>query len=765
MKRRRTYLTLPLAACLLPACQGLRYASEERPLLTGHEVVVDGVLVQDEKAIRAELTEAVVPEPNRNFLGMRPSVALHNSVKEPKRPGKGLRNWLKYKVGSPPVYLENVPLNDVLAGLANRLQNRGYFAARARAEVHRSGRRASVTFTVEPGRPHLLRRVIYGDTAAAEEDTLLRLVQEERPLSPLITGQPYHLQALKDERARVIGRLRDRGYVRLEDDGLDFAADTTGGDHQLDLLLRIRPDLTVNERTRYRLNSVRVHGDHDPLVPVQDTLVVDSLRYLDRLGMYRPTTITRGVFLRPGDVASDRRIRQTRDYLNSYGVFSGVQVQLNDVPGRPGLLDVDVRSTPRSRYSLFSELNASVKSTNFAGPGVRVGWKDRDLFRGAELLTVDLNGRFETQFAGEGVGTNAYEVGVRASLDIPRLLLFKALRTARSHVPRTHMVAGYGLFRRVELYGLEFVNLGYGYSWRQDRFIWHEVTLPEISFNNLYYASDDFLDYLDRNPQVRRSFEEQFIVSLGYTWTRSTQRSAKDPNWWLLSLGLDESGNLTSLFSRTVDGPRPEGGYLLFGERYSQYVRFRPELRWSVGVGRHGSQLVSRVKAAVAVPYGNSSTIPYVKQFFSGGTNSLRAFRARSVGPGSYAPDPDSIPSNLLVDQVGDILFEANLEYRFRIGTGYLRGAFFADLGNVWLINEDPERAGGKFDWNTAPDELALGAGFGIRFDPEVIVIRLDLATPLRRPDLPPGDRWTFDDLEPVLWNNMILNFAIGYPF
>ena len=135
------------------------------------------------------------------------------------------------------------------------------------------------------------------------------------------------------------------------------------------------------------------------------------------------------------------------------------------------------------------------------------------------------------------------------------------------------------------------------------------------------------------------------------------------------------------------------------------------------------------------------------------------------MGPGTYAPDPDSIPNNLLVDQVGDILFEANLEYRFPIGTGYLRGALFADIGNVWLINEDPDRPGGKFDWSTAPDELAMGAGFGLRFDPEVIVVRLDLATPLRRPDLPAGDRWTFDDQQPRLSDNFILNFAIGYPF
>jgi outer membrane protein assembly factor BamA len=150
-----------------------------------------------------------------------------------------------------------------------------------------------------------------------------------------------------------------------------------------------------------------------------------------------------------------------------------------------------------------------------------------------------------------------------------------------------------------------------------------------------------------------------------------------------------------------------------------------------------------------------------VKQFFSGGTNSVRAFRARSIGPGTFTSTSES---NVLIDQVGDIKFEANVEYRFTL-SGFVKAAFFADAGNVWLLRDDPQRPGGQFNLGTAMDELAVGAGFGIRFDPEVIVVRLDLATPLRRPDLPAGDRWVFDDQYAKLADNFILNIAIGYPF
>jgi outer membrane protein assembly factor BamA len=300
-----------------------------------------------------------------------------------------------------------------------------------------------------------------------------------------------------------------------------------------------------------------------------------------------------------------------------------------------------------------------------------------------------------------------------------------------------------------------------GYTWREDRRTWHDLQILELSYNNLYFASNEFEEFLNNNPFIRRSFEEQFIIGFGYSYTRSTRRREQQRSWLLYTLGGDEGGNLTSAIFGTTTGPRPEGGYTLLGERFAQYVRFRPELRWYRMLGTRGSMLATRVLTHVAYAYGNSSAVPFVKQFFAGGTNSLRGFRARSVGPGSYVSDATG---NLLIDQVGDIKFEFNMEYRTTL-SGMFKGALFVDAGNVWLWNDDPQRPGGKFSWDRAFDELAMDAGFGLRIDPEIIVVRLDLAFPLRRPDLPQGDRWVFDDLD-SRWNrNFILNIAIGYPF
>ncbi|MGV3636841.1 MAG: BamA/TamA family outer membrane protein [Flavobacteriales bacterium] len=751
-------------ASLLPACTGLKYATEERPLFTGFEVEFSSAPEADERAARIELEGVVTPDPNESVLGLRPLVALYNMTGEPRRKGKGLRHTLKYKIATAPVYIDQVPLADIDAALVNRMNNRGYFSATANHEVIRSGRRATVTFTVVPGRVHRMRTIGYGDTTLAEVDPLHARITRSAQSSTLRAGEPYHLATLVAERERVAVQLRNAGFYRMNADLLEFAADTAVGDHEVDLRLRVKSEVGSDERMRYVIGDVFVHGDHDDVLPPSDTVHVDSLHYINYLGMYRPHTITRGVFLRPGGFFSQRRLDATRQYLSGYGVFSTVAVDLVEDTVMRGLLRADVRLSPQERFSLFNELNAISKSNNFAGPGVKIGWKDRDLFRGAEVFTTDLNGRFETQVAGAGKGTSAYEIGAKASLSIPRLLFLGRLKQARSYVPTTRMDIAYGLFRRLGLYGLESANLGYSYVWRQNRWVWHDVRLPEVSFNNLYYTSAEFDAFLGQNPSIRRSFEEQFIVGLGYTYTRSNQRGRNDRSWWLVSLGADEAGFLLASVFRASEGPSDAEGYRLFGERFAQYVRYRMEGRWFQAVGTGDGQIAARVLASAAHPYGNSSTVPYVKQFFSGGTNSLRAFRARSVGPGTYTPGTSSDAAVFLVDQVGDIKFEVNLEYRFPI-SGIVKGALFSDAGNVWLQDDDPQRPGGEFRWNRALSELAVGAGFGLRIDPEVIVIRFDLATPLRRTELPAGDRWVFDDQRPRLMDNLVLNIAIGYPF
>lgn len=748
--------TALVLVALLSGCSGLRHATSDDPLFAGYTVEWSTKPEMDASLLHAELMAVVRPTPNTAVLGMRPSVALHNAIRKPKKE-RGLGVTLKYRIGSPPVQLAEVPLADIDAALANRMQNRGYFAARAQHAVTRKDRTATVCFTVDPGPVYRIRTILYG----GNNDSLSMALATTHQRSTLKTNERYDLDQLRGERERVVESLRNRGYYGLRADHLRFKADSVPGERLLDLHLVPAPDIPEAATYRYRIGTVRVHGDHDPLLTVNDTMVVDDLVYINYRNNYRPRTITRGVYLQTGKPYSQRAQENTTRYLGGYGAFSSVNIDLRPDSLHPDVLNADVFLSPLKRWSLFYELNTIAKSNNFMGPGLKVGLKDRNLFRGAELLTMDLNGRFETQMAGATRGTNAYEVSAKASLSIPRIVPFRLLRSARSHVPSTRIDMGYGLFRRLGLYGLESANTGISWLWRPDARQWHDLKLVDISYGSLYYSSGDFDAFLERNPAVRRSFSEQFIVGSGYTYSLSSRDRGAARARIFASFGVDVAGNLLYAAMGGFGTASEDEGYQLFDRRFAQFARFRPEFRWNKPLGAGKSSLATRMQVGVAVPYGNSTIVPYVRQFFVGGPNSLRGFQARSVGPGTYMPTSDGA---VLIDQTGEIKFEANLEYRFPIN-GYFKGALFTDAGNIWLMNDDPDRPGGHFAWDRAMDELAVDGGFGLRFDAEVIVVRFDLAVPLRRPSLPQGDRWTFNDQDPRILRNMVFNIAIGYPF
>jgi outer membrane protein assembly factor BamA len=211
----------------------------------------------------------------------------------------------------------------------------------------------------------------------------------------------------------------------------------------------------------------------------------------------------------------------------------------------------------------------------------------------------------------------------------------------------------------------------------------------------------------------------------------------------------------------------PDTPYEIFGTTYSEYYKFDIDLRHYYNTIDQTASLASRLILGIGVPYGNSATMPYVKQFYIGGSNSVRAFTAGGLGPGSYKI-PDSIAAKSFIDQAGDIKLEANTEYRFPI-ISIVRGALFVDAGNIWLLREDPARPGSQFSGKTFLDEIAVGTGFGLRLDLSFFILRFDLAFPLRIPYLPQGERWVTNKIDfgsPSWWkNNLVLNIAIGYPY
>jgi hypothetical protein len=752
--------TLMLLFCM---CRGTKPLTENQYLYDGAEFDFENKKnIPKFNKVESELESVLTPKPNFKLLGMRPLLWLHNQINEPKK-DKGFKYWLKYQIGQPPVLYEPEIPERTMPVLSNRLVNVGHFDNEVRYTTDTSGKAMTVIYEIETPEPFTYRQIVYLDN-----DSLLidDVIERTTHASLLEEGQNYNLAQLRQERARVYNFLKNNGYFDLDEEDLIYRIDSTLNSRQMDVFFRIKPGVDVEELKPYTINDIYVREGLGVDQQEIDTIKTDRITYITPYDDLRPEIVDRAVGIADDSLYSDQAQRYNDNYLMGLGIFRFSNTTFQRNPNKPYSLDAFVDVARASKKAVSAEVNVVAKTNNFAGPGVRGTYQVRNVFGGSETFSVSLDGRFETQIAGQGRGTNSYEVSSEASLSLPRIIPFYNFIPTERYVPQTRFSLGVGYFKRERLYSFSSVNQAIEYNWRKFNTKFHKLRLIDISITSLLETSDSFQDYLDSLPSLRRSFEEQFIVGTGYTYTVNELAYEKGPPiYW--SGSVETAGNLMSLLSRIGRGgpPSDDWPYTLFGQKYSQFARFRSDFRYYLPLGKE-AKLATRLLLGTAIPYGNSKSIPYVKQFFVGGPNSLRAFRARSVGPGSYLPRPTQDGGIVLVDQSGDVQVELNTEYRFPI-VSVVKGALFVDAGNVWLYNEDEQRGDAEFDWDRFYNEIAVGTGFGLRIDLNIVVVRFDLAFPIREPrfrtdDPADGTEWVW--LYPK-FKNQILNISIGYPF
>jgi outer membrane protein assembly factor BamA len=748
---------------ILTGCTGLRHLEENNYLYTGYSIKIDSTqLLADPTGTLAELKSLIDHKPNRKILWMRPSLSLYNLVPEPKR-DSSFRYWLKYRLGEPPVLLSGFNLKNSVAAFENRLHNRGNFKAHANAEVYYKGRTAKVRFAVTPGTPYIIKSVTYPKGTQG----IVVDIQQQFGGSLLKPGDIYLLRNFEMERKRIDEALKKVGYYYFNADYLLFQADTIPGINSMDVTLTIKPETPPKAMTAYKYCQVYINDDYLPGNYHPDTTKIGGVFYLSLEKKVKPVTLLNAIFFETDSLYSISDHYNTLRQLMGIGIYRYANARFEPVDSLGNRLNVHLYLKPHKKISLSAELNGTVKSNNFAGPGLNLIYKNRNAFHGAELLTVTMGESFETQFKGDSKGQTSFHTLLDATLTLPRVVPFNFVKQiSKSYVPKTTISAGFGMFSRVDLYRLNSFNTTFGYNWRPNAKYTHTVKPFEISYLRLANSTEAFEDYLQQNPTVRKSFEEQFILGGSYSFTNNNIFPAGSRHALYLGESIDIAGNLVGALTSAIQGQRPDkqNPYRLMGLPYAQFARIKNELRYLYNPGKR-YQLAARIIAAAALPYGNSTTIPYVRQYFVGGTNSIRAFIARALGPGTYKPDA---AGDQYIDQAGDIKLETSVEYRFDIYR-YMKGALFADAGNIWLVNEDPQRSGGKFNPNTFYREIAVGAGAGLRFDFSYIIVRLDLAIPLCKPYLPQGNRWAINqiDMGNPVWRkeNLVWNFAIGYPF
>jgi outer membrane protein assembly factor BamA len=751
---------------LLAACTGTRHLPSGEKLYTGAEIKLESAEKVNKKMIKSTAQLAVRPVPNKVYLGNRPKLWMYNLSGE--NPKTKLGKWFKKK-GEPPVLMSSVKPGVTRAIIDSKLFNLGIFKSYTESKIVEKKHTAKVSYTSHVHKPYRIKALNY----TISDESISRLILTGKDNSLIKPGDDYNLEMLKNERIRIDAILKNDGYFYFNPDYLLFKADTSNVDHDVTFKLTLKDSIAGKALTVFRINKVYINQNYSlnesRADSTRDTLVYENMIYLGKEARMaiRPNVLSKSIYLRKGEIFSRQNHIITLNRLMSMGNFKLVQINFSENPSAgPGLMDVNILMTPMPKHTFRAEIDMVSKSNNYTGPRLNLSILNRNAFGGAELLNTNLAGSFEAQLSGTEKNYYSYSYNPQLELTFPRFMLpFKIRQTNSLYVPTTHLLLSYNYLKRVNYFDMNTFRFVYGFKWKENIRKEHELNPFDISFTKVSNQSKAFNDLLDSNPFLKKSYEEQFIAGGNYSFTYNEQMITGKKMQYYFHLISELAGTsfyvAKSIFGENISANNPSK---VIGSDFSQYSKLSIDGRAYLNF-KDKNKLAMRVFAGVAKPFGNSAILPYSKQFFSGGPNSLRAFQINSVGPGTYNQKADTLG---ILQLGGDIKLETNIEYRFNIYR-YFKGAVFVDAGNVWLQKSNPSGLGSPFEFSKFMDQMAVGTGFGLRVDVSFFILRFDLAFPLRKPWLEENKRWVADQINfgSSAWrkDNLVLNVAIGYPF
>jgi len=753
------------------SCSNTKYLKEGELLYTGAEIKIDNdsLSKKSKKALKSELEDNLTPKPNSSFLGLRPKLFFYNIAKEPKKE-KGFNYWLKYKVGEKPVLLSDVDREFNKDIIVNYSENKGYFNAKATYDTVSKNKKAQVIYSLRPGNQYIINKVKFQNDSIPVTEEIVKVSDK----TLLKAGNPFDLDVIKSERERIDNQLKQKGFYYFNPDNLIIQADSTvTKNHKVELNVKLKentPELAKQQFTidkvivfpNYNIRDVKDGKYNIPMA--SDSLAKyahDDIYVIDPEQKFKPKIFDRALYFKKGDLYNRADHNLTLNRLINLGVFKFVKNEFVVSDSLNHKFDAYYLLTPRQIQSLRLEALGRTNSANYAGSELNLNWTHRNLFRGAEQFKASVYGAFDVQVGGPKDAKNLFRAGANAQLSIPRIVAPFRFHSSSAFVPRTNISIGYEFQNRTEYYTLNTFTGSFGYIWKENVRKEHDLKIFDVTYVTPANVTPLYDSISANSNALQRVVQKQLIFGPTYSYTYTNTMLPKKNTIYYKGT-LDLAGNLTGLLSgaNVKEGKQKS----IFGVPFSQYAKMEHDFRFYHKLGDKSS-FASRFIGGIAYPYGNSDNIPFSKQFFSGGSNSIRAFRARTLGPGSF--DPRTIKEGYYFDQSGDIKLELNAEYRANIYK-FLNVAFFADAGNIWLVNDDIQRPGAKFS-SDFMSEIAVGAGFGLRLDFSILILRLDLAMPFRIPYYEKGDRWTFDKINfgDASWrrDNLILNIAIGYPF
>ncbi|MBC7743533.1 MAG: BamA/TamA family outer membrane protein [Flavobacterium sp.] len=724
----------------------------------------------------------------------RLSLALYNIFNTKK--GKYRTTKIR-KIGESPHTLDSSLVEISRVQIEKFLKSKGYFKAEVSDTIMVKNKKANIIFSAKSGPAFTIKNIEFN----ISDSVVSSLYQRNRnDFTHTQIGNRFDSDSLIFEREQLYQLMKRNGYYDYLRQYVRFQVDTNLYSSQANLTMVISNPTDKGAHQLYTINQSYINiknsnGITENIKP--DSLIIDSQYVVrDYSRKFDPKLLPKFIFIRKGNLYDVTKEDLTYDRLYDLNVFRNIKIDYIKTA------DSSYRLNPRFEIIPLKKMSNRIEGEitfNSGRNGFNFGdtYSNRNLFGGAELLEV--KARYGIQFDAAGSGniidrifSRDFQLG--ANLVFPKLLApFSLPQFSKNGIPHTTISSSFQLFDQKQAFSNRVFINSLTYDWKETKYKFHSVTPINIEFRRGRLDTAFRKDLEDRGflLYVRTNDRELFNLGSRYSYTVNSLRLNTYNNFIYFRGSLDAAGNTIGLINTVIKSKRDfNGDRTIFGLPYQQYIKLETDVRLYRFFGGE-RQFIARLNPGVGIPYGNSDVLTFEKNFYAGGSSGIRAWQARTLGPGNYnraslglGSEADTLRRYLRnLDQLGEIKLEGNMEYRFKILDNFfgakVKGAAFTDFGNVWKLRQTVENPGGEFKFNKLLNQLAIGTGAGLRFDLNYFVFRLDAGLKVKDPQFTGADQWVIKNLfnksefkdryamtnNPDKYRFVQYNFGIGMPF
>ncbi len=776
------YIIVIIVVSLLAGCRSTRHVPDGMYLLDETTITVDG---DRENVKSAELINYLRQTPNHKILGFaKLQLATYNMSGNDTT--KWYNRWVR-KLGQAPVIYNNELTAQSARQLKQALVNRGYNDATVEVDtiVRPDKKKMSVEYRITTGNPHVISTIDY----EIEDSILKSAMMADSALFTIGVGDFFDRNALDTERTMITERLRQKGYYAFTKDYISFIADTTDGSKNVELTMIVRPPVARPEisgevsdadqlHERYMVRHVYIVTDYDATRAAGNfkAFATDSVNYHGLTILYgpdhylRPSILEEKCFIEPGKLFNSSAIDRTYEAMGQLSILKYININLvqsGKMDGMPAL-DAYILLSRAKKQGVTFELEGT-NSEGDLGFGVGLTYLHRNLWKGSELLTTKFRTSYESISGNlDGLINNRYtEYAGEVGITFPKFEAPFLSKQFKQKIKATSEVALSLNYQERPEYTRVIAGAGWKYKWsNRSNTVRRTFDLIDVNFVYLPHSTLNFIDEIaPQNPLLRYSYEDHFIMRMGYTYYRTNRRMAsssiapvhRQERIYSFRWAAEIAGNLLYAISSIDGAKRHDGAYKIFGIQFAQYFKTEADYNWTRNFGPRNS-IALHMGLGLGVPYGNSSMIPFEKRFYAGGANGVRGWNVRTLGPGSYDARNSVVD---FINQCGDIRLDMSFEYRAKLFWVF-ESALFVDAGNIWTIRNYVNQPGGVFKPGNFYKEIALAYGAGLRMDFTYFLLRLDLGLKAHNPA---RNQEPWPIIHPKWSRDATFHFAVGYPF